>query len=574
MNIIHLLYMGKQTYTDKIQKLYDNLKYNDVYGGTVLLFVIITILLFLVVSYCYVITHVSSIKKNWVTERCKPYIIPFAGLINKPPNMTKEEYTEQNFTYCAQNMLKDMSSFILEPITFIVASFEGVGVILEEDLQNIRAMINNYRNNLFNSINSLFSQIFNLLTPLQILILKFGDLTGKIQGSMTAGLYALIGSYMSFQTFLDICAHVVAVIMIILSALLIYLIAPIIPLFLSVVGIPAALELLGIVLPLIITYVALMIPLIITITVLEDDLGATIDWGLPPPPPAPPSAPPSCFDKNTFIKMNDGSTKIISNIEVGDKLLNNNVVTAKMKLSALNVKMYNFNNIIVSGTHSVKINGEWIEIEDHVNSEIIDNYNEEFIYCLNTESKVIEINDYVFCDWDELFDEDINKIEKIYNVNKYETNNENNNGFNNSDIHKYFDGGFIGNTKIALFDETEKDIKDIKIGDILKNGEKVYGLVEIDGKNVNSQYSYNLGKLNVKITGGPNINLCDKNIFFTSTLNLDEKTKMNIKEDKLYHLLTDKKTFYISNLRFYDYNASVEIFLEKYRVKLLSMKYV
>jgi len=565
--------MGKQTYT-KIQNLYDNLKYNDVYGGSVLLFIIISIVLFVVVSYCYVNTHIASIRKNWITERCKPYIIPFAGMINKPPNMTYEEYTEQNFTYCAQTVLQDMSNFAVEPLTFIVSALEAVGVIIYDDIQSIRAMLNNNRNNLFNSINGLFSQIFNLMTPLQILLLKFGDITAKIQGAMTAGLYTLIGGYMSFQVFLDIAAYGVAIVMIILSALMVVLIALILPLFISVVGIPIGLEILAMVTPMIVLYIALMIPLIVTITILEDDLGATIDWNLPPPPPAVPSAPSSCFDKNTLIKMNDGSEKMISNIEVGDILINNNVVTAKIKLSALDVKMYNFNDIIVSGSHSVKVNKEWIEIEDHIHSERIDNYKEEFIYCLNTENKEIEINNFIFCDWDELFEDDKNKIKFIHETNEYKTNNEKNTECNSSYIHKYFDGGFVGNTQITLFNGFEKDIKDIKINDVLKNGERVYGFVEIDGKNVNAQYSYNLGKLNTKITGGPNLNVCDKNVHFTTTINLDEKIKMDIKEEKLYHLLTDKKTFYVSNLRFYDYNASVELFLEKYRVKLLSMKYV
>jgi len=57
-------------------------------------------------------------------------------------------------------------------------------------------------------------------------------------------------------------------------------------------------------------------------------------------------------------------------------------------------------------------------------------------------------------------------------------------------------------------------------------------------------------------------------------LDLDENNKQpkTIKENKLYHLLTDKKSFYINDLNFYDYNASIDLFLEKF--KLLSMKYV
>jgi hypothetical protein len=63
---------------------------------------------------------------------------------------------------------------------------------------------------------------------------------------------------------------------------------------------------------------------------------------------------------------------------------------------------------------------------------------------------------------------------------------------------------------------------------------------------------------------------------YNTTLTLDNSNKkvLDKKHDKLYHLLTDKKTFYIGDIRFYDYNAAIDLFLEKNKVKLLSMKYV
>jgi hypothetical protein len=146
------------------------------------------------------------------------------------------------------------------------------------------------------------------------------------------------------------------------------------------------------------------------------------------------------------------------------------------------------------------------------------------------------------------------------------------------------DSGFIGNTEIKLNNSTTKCIKDICVGDILKNNESVYGIVEIDGSTLSAQYTHYFD--NKIFEGGPNLTLCDKNIDFWSTIHLAEKynscldKKINFKrqkdkkEDKLYHLLTDKKTFYVNNTKFYDYNASIDLFLDKNRGKLLSMKYV
>jgi hypothetical protein len=90
------------------------------------------------------------------------------------------------------------------------------------------------------------------------------------------------------------------------------------------------------------------------------------------------------------------------------------------------------------------------------------------------------------------------------------------------DIHGYLDGGFSGSTEIKLLDGNCKRIKDIVVNDELENGEKVYGIVEIDGKNLNKQYKYYLGN-NIIIEGGPNLNICDKKLVFSSTINLDSK---------------------------------------------------
>ena len=77
--------------------------------------------------------------------------------------------------------------------------------------------------------------------------------------------------------------------------------------------------------------------------------------------------------------------------------------------------------------------------------------------------------------------------------------------------------------------------------------------------------------------------ICDYKISNISTLAFGEKligdyrhlkVKSEKKHNKLYHLLTDTKTFYIGDIQFYDYNAAIDILLDKNKEKLLSMKYV
>ena len=560
MNIIQLLYMEKsQTKSNKIENLYGNLTYFDQYGGSVFLFIIISIVLFIVVSYSYVMMNITPIKQNWNTERCKPYIIPFAGIINKPDNMTATDFTAQNFNFCSQNILKEITGFAVEPINIVMDAITETVNFVKKALQYIRAMINNIRKDFMSISAQIMDRLANIMIPLQQIIIGVKDMFGKIQGALTAALYTLLGAYYTLQSLMGAIAQVIIIFLIALAAALV--IAWIFPFTW------------GIAISLTAIFIAISIPLAIMLAFLVDVLQVNIDMSIPGLPAQPAI---QCFDKNTLIKMNDGTEKQIIDINIGDKLINNNEVTAKIKVSTIGSQMYNLDNIIVSDSHMVKEGNIWVRVSQHFKSKKISDYGEKYLYCLNTESKEIIVNGYVFSDWDEITEDDIETIRIIHKTNKYGTNNEHNN-FQNMFIHKYFDGGFSGNTKIVLKDNTVKEIQDIEIGDILEYEERVCGIVILDGQKLDSQYIYNLGKLqqsNAYIQGGPNLNLCDRNIKYTSTLNFEQKLKMDKNEDKLYHLITSKKTFHINGLKFYDYNASIDLLLDKNRGKLLSMKYV
>ena len=241
---------------------------------------------------------------------------------------------------------------------------------------------------------------------------------------------------------------------------------------------------------------------------------------------------------NTLIDMNDGTQKKIIYIEPGDILANNNVVTAKIKVIREGSIMYILNNIIVSDSHIINYEGKWIPVSQHPSAIKYDLYNEEYLYCLNTVEKIIKINDIIFTDWDEIYDISLNKV----------VNNKIIPFENMNHIHKYLDCGFSNNTQIKLNTGLSLNIDNIRINDILENGEKVYGIVEIDGSTVLEQFKYNLGENNFIEGYVPNL------IF--------KREKLQNKNTRLYHLLTNKKTFKIKNIILSDYNNAIDCFLK------------
>ena len=107
-----------------------------------------------------------------------------------------------------------------------------------------------------------------------------------------------------------------------------------------------------------------------------------------------------------------------------------------------------------------------------------------------------------------------------------------------------------------MVDGEIKNIKDIKVNDVLKFGEKVLGVVEIDGTCVDYIKKYKFRDQD--IICGPNLQLINKNLGNISTNNIIGKT-VNLHR-KLFHLITDTKYLHIDGQKFLDYNGSLEVF--------------
>jgi hypothetical protein len=550
---------------NNIKKMYSNLSYFDQYGSSLILFILITILLIICISYCIAIQNIQPIKQDWTNKRCNPYIIPIAGLINKPKNMSVSDFTVQNFNYCTQNILQGITGDAVQPLAFITKTITQTMDYVKDNINNTRGMIDKIRTFFAIIIQEIMGRLLNIMIPIQEIIIKFKDFAMKAQGTMIAGLFTVFATFLSLKSILGVIVKfIITVLIVMVSMIVIFWIFPF-TWGTAIAGTAA--------------FVAISIPLAIILTFMAKILG--INSGLSIPGLKKPSV--KCFDKNTKIIMNNGIQKNISEIIVGEKTADNNLITSKIIVELDGSIMYNLNGVIVSDSHIVKYNDKWIRVDEHPFAIKINDYNEPYLYCINTENKVIEINNIIFTDWDEIYDDDLDKIKnvKIKNVlfNRNKTLNYSMDDIIvcNSDIHTYLDGGFDKNTEIKLKNGIVKKIKNVLIGDILENGEKVYGYVEINGTSLAEQATYNLAKKRF-VTGGSNLNICDKTLGFTSTLELDKKYKNFIKSsdanDKLYHLLTDCETFYINGVKFYDYNSCINLFLEKHRGKLLSMKYV
>ncbi len=383
--------------------------------------------------------------------------------------------------------------------------------------------------------------------PIRYIFIKLNDTFHKIQGTLVTSIYSILSGYMAIKSFIGAFIEIMigvlfAIIAIIIPLLLFFFTAPLAIPGLIAFGIVAA--------------------FITTIIVGLSDIVDMTERSVPPKP-----SMNRCFDEDTNIELQNGITKKIKEVCINDILKDGSYITSTMKLSSENVTMYKYKNIIVSGTHTIIINNKHIKVSDLENAIKIEDYRKPYIYCLNTSNKVIQLGKTFFTDWDEIND---SIMYSIRNKLKYKIINN----FTYSDIHNILEGGFHSKTQLELIDGSSIFISKLEVGNILKSGEKILGIVEISTKDIDVKKYYIQGCCKYyksddsedtsesyktcSIICGPNNQVCDEDLGYFSTLDIKTFSILQKKPEKLFHILTDSGKFMLNGIMFYDYNGCLD----------------
>ena len=432
--------------TNFINGIYDNLTYYDLYGTSVFLFFIITIIIILAFLFSRIMLSKEEIASDWKNQRCKPENIPFAGYISKPSDKTAFEYTNENFQYCIQNILLNVTEKSLEPFNFMINALTSIFSKIGEAIQKIRELLASIRNNIKKIVKDIMNRILNILIPLQTMLISLADIFNKTQGILVAGLYTALGSYYTLQAFMGAILELII-------KMLVALVILIVGLWLIPFSQPLAATMSAV-------FLSISIPLVIIVIFMKKVLHV----GSSKIPKL------RCFDENTIFKLNTGEKIKIKNLKLGDKLYDNSTIISLIKVTSEDLKIYNLNGIIVSESHVVKYNNKWIMVKDHPNSIQLEKYDYPYLYCINTDRKVFELNKILYTDWDEVYDETLIKYNKL----------------------KIKQTGFESSSKVKMMDGIEKNISDVLIGDILFEKNIVYGIVELQDLEKKDNKLFNL----------------------------------------------------------------------------------
>ena len=515
---------------DKLKSLLKGRTYWNKYGFDVWI-VLIIIMSFILINIYLNILYIQPLRADWENQRCKPNIMPFAGIINPDKNETPFNYTLNNFEKCSKSTLDEVTSKAFEPVNYHFSIMSTIQEINHDMIDGVGALVQNVRL----AFSTIFKKIFNILLTAMIPFMKLSEninnLSQKIIAIFTTAMYTIFGSYSLLKTTFLVMDNGFMRVLEIIVAIIVGL-----WLFPWTWGAAAA----GCV------FMAALLAFIIPTRIFMNDVLNLSSHSNPSVPPK-----PACFTGDTIIKLRNGGIKEMKDIQVGDVLFDGAIVTSTFKLSSTGQDMYYFNNIRVSGKHRVfDEETVWFPIQNHPKSTEINYFREPYLYCLNTDTKLLNINNIIFLDWDDLDEMSLIDIRVMCVSNgiipkKFEKN----------DIHQYLDCGLAEDTLIELDDGRSVCIKDIEVNDILRFGEWVQGIVKIKADDI--FYMKHFETVDIKGSGNVLINDAELGVINTSYLTGGD----NISEKYVYNLLTDTGYYHVNGIRISDYNSGLDQYL-------------
>lgn len=481
----------KLTKINKIMKMFDNTSFFQLYGTQVFICIFLVLFQIIMIISWSIKKNMQYYKENWTSVRCLPHIMPIAGYINKPKDSSVISFTQENYSYCNQQIIDEEMNNQFQPLFDLqVNSDKNQSASIQSSGKIITASSTS-ASNTQSTINSGTSKVMIVFGFLKYGYTLFMDIFSKITDVMTSFFNFTMSGATWSTLFLKILSKAI---MIIITIFFILAVIPTIPLWFLIIPL----------------FLFILYVIVYVIAIQLNDYVSIVPNAMSQFEPFTLMKKPKislCFDENTKITTLKGIKKI-KKIKTGDFLADGSMVTAIFKTLAYPI-MFNLNGIIVSGDHYV-YHDKWIKVKNHPDSFAVF-YKKQFLYCLNTTSKRIKIKNHIFLDWDELDDKKIKVIELFLK----------NQGKCLEELHSVMDRGYNRQLMVKL-KKGRKEIYNIQPGDILHNGSKVLALVTIKGDDLYEKTKQNKKYNLVTDTGyfkkTPDYNFIIDKLFYMSLL--------------------------------------------------------
>ena len=137
--------------------------------------------------------------------------------------------------------------------------------------------------------------------------------------------------------------------------------------------------------------------------------------------------------------------------------------------------MASYGGIFVTGEHYVYENNEFKMVKQCKNASLT-NVITDYYYCIQTTKKYVMINNIKFGDWDDMDENDKLQLKKRYYL------------ITDEELNNKFNSGIREDTRLELKNGNLIKIKNIKLGDVLKDSSVVVGKVKVCSPKKVTQY--------------------------------------------------------------------------------------
>ena len=305
----------------------------------------------------------KNIKKyldeNWRNVRCYPVVLPVAGLSDKADGKNFFDKTIKNFNMCATSFLEKFLAIFTAPlIALLKGILKGISGI-KETIDRFRSMASVLRNMFASLVENTAKRMQNsygatvyLQEKLKILLKKQSamfEILKHFLGTLPLLFYSF--SHGPIPRFVNwLISYIVILIIFVIICVLCILGGPFVKMF--------------------------MCPICAL-----------------------------CFEENTLIDLEDGGTKPIKELKIGDKI-KGAVVKGIIKATHNNWVLYKYKGITVSGDHLIYEDGYWSRINTREQAERV--YSDCPVICLITSTNNLYVKGNKFRDFTECIDEDVN----------------------------------------------------------------------------------------------------------------------------------------------------------------------
>jgi hypothetical protein len=225
-------------------------------------------------------------------------------------------------------------------------------------------------------------------------------------------------------------------------------------------------------------------------------------------------------------------------------------VTSIFELQNYTDKLYRLNeNILITGEHMMVIDGKFIPVKNTNIEKVKEEYTRN-LYCLNTNSKEINIDGFIFSDYDEVTTNE--KLSLYQNMGEISKEN----------FWRHYEGGFHPEMMIEMENGTIKKIMDVNLNDKLKGGIKVNGII-IGCSRECKKYTRFCDSINNNL-------ICSENMILKTSFGNSRSVVKNITQNHhtssfnstTVNLITSSNIIPIGNNLFWDFHNLMENYLE------------